>query len=70
MSMTNKTSEDQSGPTKYILIEWPDYQYFMDSPRWKECISVNGPISAFMIPEDLYNEVNSLVADYIKGSEV
>lgn len=43
---------------KYIQVEWPDYQYFMDGNRWKECIPVTDDgISSYMIPEDYYNEI-------------
>lgn len=45
--------------TKYILINWPDYQLFMDHPRFKDdcynCLEVN----AYFIPEDLYEEVTN-----------
>jgi hypothetical protein len=43
---------------KYIQVEWPEYQYFMDGSRWNECIPVtDGDISSYMIPEDYYNEI-------------
>lgn len=43
---------------KYVQVEWPDYQYFMEGGRWKECIPVtDGEVSSYMIPEDYYNEV-------------
>lgn len=48
---------------KYILVEFPEVQKFMDHPRWKECIfceEIKGhpcPDCAYMIPESLYKEV-------------
>lgn len=48
---------------KYILVEWPEIQEFMDHLRWSECIfcmEIEGhpfPDSAYMIPEDIYKEV-------------
>ena len=43
---------------KYIQVEWPEYQYFMDGDRWNECIPViDEDISSYMIPEDYYNEI-------------
>lgn len=52
--------------TKYILVTFPEIQDFMDSSRWNECIfcqETEGhpcPDNAYMIPEDLYNEVYNL----------
>ena len=48
--------------TKYIEVEWPEYQYAMHHPRWNECLFVDNPSSgsmssSYMIPEDIYNEV-------------
>lgn len=48
---------------KYVMVVFPDVQAFMEHPRWGECIfcqAIEGhecPDSAYMIPEDLYNEV-------------
>lgn len=48
---------------KYILVEWPEIQYFMDSDRWGECIfcqEIEGhpcPDGAYMVPESLYNQL-------------
>lgn len=42
--------------TKYILTPWPEFQIFMDHPRWDECIFCPD-ILVYMIPEDLYTEV-------------
>ena len=44
--------------TKYVLVSWPEYQIFMESDRYKECIDVlDWSISAKMVPEDLYEEI-------------
>ena len=45
---------------KYVLVEWPDCQMFMNRPRWDECFLIDGanaPDSSYMVPEDLYEEV-------------
>lgn len=45
---------------RYILANWPEYQLFMEHPRWCECIpcfTIEGHPDvedAWMIPEDLY----------------
>ena len=49
---------------RYILVEWPEIQEYMDHPRWSECIfciEIPGhpcPDVAYMVPETLYNEIN------------
>ncbi len=49
---------------KYVLVPWPDSQILMDNPRFHECLFVDyleghddPGSSAYMCPEDLYNEV-------------
>lgn len=48
---------------KYVMVTFPEIQDFMEHPRYGECIfcqSIEGhecPDSAYMVPEDLYNEV-------------
>lgn len=49
---------------RYILSQWPESQHFMDNPRFSECIRVTDidghdevGSSAYMVPEDLYEEV-------------
>ena len=48
---------------KYVLVSWPEIQYFMEHPRWEECLfcqEIEGhpcPDGAYMIPESLYREV-------------
>lgn len=50
---------------RYILVEWPEIQTFMDHPRWSECIfcmEIEGhpcPDNSYMVPESLYKEVNN-----------
>jgi hypothetical protein len=52
---------------KYIMVEWPEIQNYMDHPGWGECIlcqSIEGhecPDSAYMVPEDIYDEVHNSV---------
>lgn len=58
-------------PKKYIEVEWPEYQYAMDHPRWKECLFVDtssfNPLNtSYMIPEDLYNEIYNNINNYEK----
>lgn len=55
---------------KYILVTFPEIHDFMVHKRWGECIfcqEITGhpcPDSAYMVPEDLYNEV-CLIPDYV-----
>lgn len=48
---------------KYVLVTFPEIHDFMVHKRWGECIfcqEITGhpcPDSAYMVPEDLYNEV-------------
>lgn len=49
---------------KYILVQWPESQILMENSRFEECLfieNIEGHIdvggSAYMCPEDLYNEV-------------
>lgn len=49
---------------KYILVEWPEYQYVQDHPRYNECLFVSIPEdfgshtdNGMMVPEDIYNEI-------------
>lgn len=47
------------------MVSWPEIQDYMEHPRWNECIfctEIEGhpcPDSTYMIPEDLYDEVNN-----------
>lgn len=56
---------------KYVLVTFPEIHDFMVHKRWGECIfcqEITGhpcPDSAYMVPEDLYNEV-CLVPNYIR----
>ena len=49
---------------KYILVIWPEIQYFMESDRFHECLFVDNldghdevPDSSYMVPEDLYDSM-------------
>ena len=49
---------------KYILVQWPESQFLMDHERFNECLFVENieghedvGSSAYMCPEDLYNEI-------------
>lgn len=48
---------------KYVLVSFPEVQYFIEHPRWNECIfcmEIDGhpcPDETYMIPESLYQEV-------------
>ena len=51
---------------RYILVQWPDSQYLMGNRRFNECLSIqnikghdNVGATAFMCPEDLYDEIFS-----------
>ena len=35
---TNTSPVLQQTLERYILVEWPEIQNFMDHPRWSECI--------------------------------
>lgn len=43
--------------TKYIYVEWPEYQIFMEHPRFEKDCYYCPDASIYFIPEDLYNEV-------------
>lgn len=42
---------------KYICVEWPEYQIFMEHPRFGEDCHYCPDSSVYFIPEDLYKEV-------------
>lgn len=51
--------------TKYIKVDWPESQRFLDHERYRECMLVcvvddsipDMDIPSIMVPEDLYDEV-------------
>ena len=48
--------------TKYILVDWPEIQDYMEHPRYRECYSANSideneATGVWFVPEDLYEEV-------------
>lgn len=50
--------------TKYIMVAWPEIQYYMDHERWNDCIACQNvrnhqcPDDAWMVPEEVYEEVS------------
>lgn len=56
MSESSKSTE---GMPKYVRVEWPEIQWFMEGKRWKECLLVanDDSPSSYMIPESYYIEV-------------
>lgn len=49
---------------KYILVQWPEIQKFMDYPEWDKCYcgysetdEFSNPSSCYFVPEDFYKEV-------------
>ena len=54
---------------KYVLVSFPEIQYFMDHPRWSECIfciEIEGhpcEDSTYAVPEDLYYQVTREIKD-------
>ena len=47
----------EDGMTRYVRVDWPEYQYFMNHKRWNECLLTDD--NAYMIPDDLYEEVTT-----------
>lgn len=45
------------GMTKYICVEWPEYQMFMEHPRFEKDCYHCPDASVYFIPEDLFEEV-------------
>lgn len=43
--------------TKYVYVEWPEYQIFMEHPRFEDDCYYCPDSSVYFIPEDLYDEV-------------
>lgn len=42
---------------KYILVEWPDYQFFMDMPGFKERCFFCAEENIYFVPQSMYNIV-------------
>lgn len=48
---------------KYIMIEWPEIQYFMEDPRYKtDCylgveFGTTRSNSIYFVKEDFYNDI-------------
>lgn len=43
--------------TKYVCVEWPEYQIFMEHPRFEDDCYYCPDSDMYFIPEDLYDEV-------------
>lgn len=43
--------------TKYVCVEWPEYQIFMEHPRFEDECYYCPDSSVYFIPEDLYDEI-------------
>ena len=43
--------------TKYIGVDWPEYQIFMEHPRFEDECYYCPDASVYFVPEDLYDEV-------------
>lgn len=43
--------------TKYIRVDWPEYQLFMDHSRFRDECYYCPDASVYFVPEDLYDEV-------------
>ena len=43
--------------TKYIAVEWPEYQAYMEHPRFREDCYYNSDNNIYFIPEDMYESV-------------
>ena len=54
---------------KYVLVSFPEIQYFMEHSRWSECIfcqEIEGhpcEDSTYAVPEDLYYQVTREIKD-------
>ena len=42
---------------KYICVEWPEYQFFMDHQRFRDKCYYCPDTNVYFVPEDLYDEV-------------
>lgn len=54
--------------TKYLLINWPEIQDYMDSDRWEECYSaiscdISVESGVWFVPEDLVEEINNKIPE-------
>lgn len=44
--------------TKYIKVEWPEYQTYMEHPQFRELSYYNSDNNIYFIPENLIEEVD------------
>ena len=45
--------------TKYIKVDWPEYQTYMNHPYFRELSHYLPDINSYMIPEGLINDIDS-----------
>lgn len=43
--------------TKYIKVDWPEYQEFMELPNFREECYLLADENSYMVPENIYEEV-------------
>lgn len=53
---------------KYIKVDWPEYQGYMEHPKFREECFFCADDNSYFIPEDIYNSVESLL-EYPKKYE-
>lgn len=44
--------------TKYIALEWPDIQVFMDNPKWED-VGFDPNKNIWFVPEDAFKYDNT-----------
>lgn len=51
---------------KYIKVNWPEYQEYMEHPYFREMSYYHANDNSYFIPEDLINQVESgLICPYV-----
>lgn len=40
---------------KYVLVEWPEYQHFMEFPDFKERCYYCADENVYFVPQSMYN---------------
>lgn len=47
-------------PQLYVIVEWPEIQYFMDHKDWDKCRMLypdETSLCEYIVPLELYNEI-------------
>lgn len=44
---------------KYIKVEWPEIQYFMEDPEYLEKVGFDPEMDCWFVPEDMYNKITN-----------